>query len=91
MEKLSRDEYERVGPALAKFYNKLPRFNSSDGINIVQEKDGISLVDDKGKNIVNVLSNGQISVFMLAHFFAGINARNNREKMKVYFIDDLTA
>ena len=40
---------------------------------------------------MNVLSNGQISVFMLAHFFAGINARNEREKMKVYFIDDLTA
>ena len=91
VEKLSRDEYEKVGPALTKFYNKLARFNSSDGINIVQEKDGISLVDDKGKNIVNVLSNGQISVFMLAHFFAGINARNDREKMKVYFIDDLTA
>lgn len=28
---------------------------------------------------------------MLAYFFAGINARNNHEKMKVYFIDDLTA
>ncbi len=91
VEKLSKDEYEKVGPALSKFYNKLIRLNSSDGINIVQENDGISLVDDKGKNIVNVLSNGQISVFMLAHFFAGINARNEREKMKVFFIDDLTA
>ena len=38
-----------------------------------------------------VLSNGQISVFMLAYFFAGINVRNEREKMKVFFIDDLTA
>lgn len=91
VEKLSKDEYEKVGPALSKFYNKLIRFNFSDGINIVQEKKGISLVDDKGKNIVNVLSNGQISVFMLAHFFAGINARNDREKLKIYFIDDLTA
>ncbi|HAX53096.1 AAA family ATPase [Muricomes intestini] len=91
VEELSKDEYEKVGPALSKFYNKLARFNSSDGINIVQENEGISLVDDKGKNIVNILSNGQISVFMLAHFFAGINARNDREKMKVYFIDDLTA
>ena len=36
-------------------------------------------------------SNGQISIFMPAYFFAGINARNTREKMKVYFIDDLTA
>ena len=91
VENLSKDEYEKVGPALSKFYNKLIRLNSSDGINIIQEDEGISLVDDKGKNIVNVLSNGQISVFMLAHFFAGINARNDREKMKVFFIDDLTA
>ena len=69
IEKLSKDEYEKVGPALSKFYNKLIRLNSNEGINIVQENEGISLVDDKGKNIVNVLSNGQISVFMLAHFF----------------------
>ena len=91
VEKLSKDEYEKVGPALSKFYNKLIRLNSSDGIKIVQENEGISLLDDKDKNIVNVLSNGQISVFVLAHFFAGINARNDREKMKVFFIDDLTA
>ena len=91
VEKLSKDEYEKVGPALSKFYNKLARFNASKGINIVPEKEGISLIDDKRKNIVNILSNGQISVFMLAYFFAGINARNDYEKMKIYFIDDLTA
>lgn len=91
VEELLKDEYEKVGPTLGKFYNKLIRFNSSDVINIVQENEGISLIDDKGKNLVNVLSNGQISVFMLAHFFAGINARNDCERMKVYFIDDLTA
>ena len=38
-----------------------------------------------------ILSNGQISVFLLAYFFAGINVRNEREKMKIFFIDDLTA
>lgn len=91
VEELSQDEYEKIGPALKKFYNKLIRIDDNDGINIVHENDGISLVDDKGKNIVNVLSNGQISVFMLAYFFAGINARNEREKMKIFFVDDLTA
>lgn len=91
VEKLSQDEYKRVGPAIGKFYNKLARFNSNEGINIIPEKEGISLVDNNGKNIVNILSNGQISVFMLAHFFASINVRNDREKMKIYFIDDLTA
>lgn len=91
VDQLSSDEYEKVGPALGKYYNKLARFNSAEGIRIKLEKDGISLVDNNDKNIVNVLSNGQISVFMLAYFFAGINVRNEHEKMKVYFIDDLTA
>lgn len=88
---LKKEEYEMVGPALLKYYNKLSRFDSSDGIQLIQQKEGLSLVDNKGKNIVNVLSNGQISVFILAHFFAGISARNDREKMKVFFIDDLTS
>ena len=91
VDELSKIEYEKVGPALSKFYNKLARFNSNDGIRVIQENEGISLVDDNNKNIVNILSNGQISVFMLAHFFAGINVRNAQEKMKVFFIDDLTA
>lgn len=91
VENLSRDEYQKIGPTLSKFYNKLIRIGDNDGINIVHENDGISLVDDKGKNIVNILSNGQISVFLLAYFFAGINVRNEREKMKIFFIDDLTA
>lgn len=91
IEELSGEEYKKVGPVLCKFYNKLARFNFAEGIKVVQENDGITLTDDKDKNIVNVLSNGQISVFMLAHFFAGISARNKHERMKVYFIDDLTA
>lgn len=88
---LSKEEYDNVGPALSKFYDKLARFNSNGQFKIVPEKEGISLVDEKGKNVVNILSNGQISVFMLAYFFAGINVRNDLEKMKVFFIDDLTA
>ena len=91
VEKLSKDEYDKIGQTLGKFYNKLIRVDNNDGIKIVLENGGISLVDNNGKNIVNILSNGQISVFMLAYFFAGINARNKEEKMKIFFIDDLTS
>ena len=91
VDELSMEEYEKVGPVLKKYYDKLSRFNVGDSFNLKHEKDGISLVDDKGKSIVNILSNGQITVFMLAYFFAGISSRSNREKMKIYFIDDLTA
>jgi len=46
---LKKKEYEMVGPALLKYYNKLSRFNSSDGIQLIQQKEGLSLVDNKGK------------------------------------------
>lgn len=62
-----------------------------DAIDIVLEDNMISIVDEKKKNIVNILSNGQLSVFMLAYFFAGISTRSKTEKCKLYFIDDLTA
>lgn len=89
---LSGEEFKRVGPALYNFYNKLSRVNTSDGFRVVPAGDGgISLLDDKGKNVVNILSSGQISVFILAYFFAGIYTRNESEIMRVFFIDDLTA
>ena len=88
---MKKDEYNRVGPAISTFYNKLARFNLNGNISILLENEGISLIDEKHKSIANTLSNGQISVFMLAHFFAGINARNEHEKTKIYFIDDLTS
>ena len=88
---LSSSELENVGPALSKYYNKLARVNIKGGIKVELKDDGISLIDQNGKNIVNILSNGQISVFMLAYFFAAIQTRNDRENMKIFFIDDLTA
>ena len=39
---------------------------------------------------VFTIINGKLES-MLSYFFAGINARNSYEKMKLYFIDDLTA
>ena len=91
IEELSRAEYEIVGPTLNKYYNKLSRINYNDKIIIVPEKGGISLVDNQNMQLVNVLSNGQISVFVLALFFAGIKAREYDNKLKLYFIDDLTS
>lgn len=91
VEKLKADEYQNVGPTLNKFYKKLSRINSIEDIEVILEDDQLSLIDEKENNIVNVLSNGQLSIFMLAYFFAGIYTRSKNEKCKVYFIDDLTA
>lgn len=91
VKELSSAELKNVGPALSKYYNKLARVNIEGGITTDLKDGGISLTDQNDKNIVNILSNGQISVFMLAYFFASIHTRNDREKLKIFFIDDLTA
>lgn len=88
---LKSEEYSKVGPILYKFYKKLSRINTIEGIQLKQESDLLSIVDESNKNVVNILSNGQLSVFMLAYFFAGIVSRNSQERCKIYFIDDLTA
>lgn len=90
---LIQQEYENVGPNLYKFYKKLSRINTIKIIKITPDgtENQVSLTDETGKHVVNILSNGQLSVFILAYFFAGIVSRGNDEKFKIYFIDDLTA
>ncbi len=91
VEQLKKQEYDSVGPDLKKYYKKLARIDSLTTINIHFEKEQISIIDENGKNLVNILSNGQLGVFMLSYFFAGIAKRSKKEHFKVYFIDDLTA
>lgn len=91
VEELKREEYDSVGPELKRYYKKLARINSLTSINIVFEENQISIIDENGKNLVNILSNGQLGIFMLAYFFAGIAKRSKKENFKIYFIDDLTA
>lgn len=88
---LKAEEYNIVGPNLYKFYKKLSRVHTIEGIHLKQEEEMLSIVDESDKNVVNILSNGQLSVFMLAYFFAGVVSRNRQELCKIYFIDDLTA
>ncbi len=91
VEQLKKAEYNSVGPYLFQFYKKLARVNNIQNIEVSIDGDKISLKDESGKNIVNVLSNGQLSIFMLSYFFGGIVSRGNAERCKIYFIDDLTA
>lgn len=90
---LIQQEYENVGPNLYKFYKKLSRINTIQNIKITPDgkENQVSLTDETGKHVVNILSNGQLSVFILAYFFAGIVSRGKKENFKIYFIDDLTA
>ena len=59
------------------------------------KKDTLTLKDDKDNPIQNIMSDGQLSVFMLSVFFSNAkriaNDRNNSEKLHCYFIDDITS
>ena len=87
---LERNEFNSIGPTLRKIYKKLIRIDNISNIELKYEGKKLLILDENKKNIVNILSNGQLSVFMLAYFFAGIYSRDD-ELIKVYFIDDLTA
>lgn len=91
---LKKAEYDNVGPYLFKFYRKLARINSLKGIYVSQDESKRIVLKDTnedGKNIVNILSNGQMSIFVLSCFLGGLVSRSDYEKCKIYFIDDLTS
>lgn len=93
IQEMIREEYDSVGPNLYSFYKKLTRINTIQSIQLMPDETEqlVSLMNENGKHIVNILSNGQLSVFILAYFFAGIVSRGNGEAFRVYFIDDLTS
>ena len=55
----------------------------------------LTLKDGDGNPIQNIMSDGQLSVFMLSVFFSNAkriaNDKNNSEKLHCYFIDDITS
>lgn len=59
------------------------------------KNDTLTLKDDKDNPIQNIMSDGQLSVFMLSVFFSNAkrisNDKNNSEKLHCYFIDDITS
>lgn len=91
---LKEKEYNAVWPNLEQIYKKLALYPGVEKMQVKREdsKDKwLSLQDENGKQIVNVLSNGQLSVLVLSFFFARIITTGEREELKVYFLDDLTA
>lgn len=89
---LKKKEYAQVGPYLYKIFRKLSRDVQIESINLKNEKEGkVSLLDEKGYSLLNMFSDGQLSVFMLSYFLGNIFRMSETEKIPVYFVDDITA
>ena len=67
---LRKEEFQQVGPYLYKIFRKLSRNIKIDGLKLNSAKGNkLSLTDENGKSILNMFSDGQLSVFMLSYFF----------------------
>jgi len=51
----------------------------------------MAILDESNKPLINMFSDGQLSVFMLSYFFGNIFRLQGSEKFPVYFIDDITS
>ncbi len=85
------NEYKQVGPYLYKIFRKLSRDIKISSFQLSGSGSKfLSLTEENGKSILNMFSDGQLSVFMLSYFLGNILRLKGSEVFPVYFIDDIT-
>ena len=93
---LTKAEYEKVGPYLTKIFHKLSRDTHIKNFQLIKrageknEKE-LELLDEAGRPIMNMLSDGQLSVFMLSYFLGNAFQLLEKEKFPIYLMDDITS
>lgn len=96
LNKLEDSELSSVGPYLYKIFIKLIKnTNNIEEIKLsidgsTRNERGAVFLDDDGNNIMNILSQGQLGVFMISYFIANMFKRKNETDLKSYFLDDIT-
>jgi exonuclease SbcC len=89
------NEYKNVGPYLNSIFRKLSRDPYVTDIKLDagrgDKSSTLNLVDGAGNPVLNMLSDGQLSVFMLSYFLGNLYRRASSDKLKAYFIDDITS
>lgn len=93
---IENQELESVGPYLYKIYSKLIKNTNIKDIRLEADRSttgerGAVLSDNKDRNIMNVLSQGQLGVLMLSYFIANMFLRGDKVEFKSYFVDDITS
>ncbi|MDA3732445.1 AAA family ATPase [Niameybacter massiliensis] len=91
---LEAEELHSVGEYLYKIFYKIIKHTSIGEFKIVRDRAkvnaGTTIQDDKNVNILNILSEGQLSTFMIALFLGNAFRRTNETVFKTYFLDDIT-
>ena len=51
----------------------------------------LDILDEEGRPILNMFSDGQLSVFMMSYFLGNAFRLADKEKMSIYMMDDVTS
>lgn len=69
MDKMKQEEFEQVGTYLYKLFCKLSRDVQIEKIQMQRAKgEKMAILDESNKPLINMFSDGQLSVFMLSYF-----------------------
>ena len=95
MNEFANEQLESVGEGLYSIFQKLVKHTNIEkfqyeSAKTVSRSAGAVFMDTSGKNIFNILSHGQLSVFMLSYFIANMFHLKEKVDFQVYFMDDLT-
>lgn len=93
LEAIRKKEYAQVGPYLYKIFRKLSRDVSISDFELSSRigSKNLALTNKEGQSILNILSDGQLSVFMLSYFLGNAMRLKNKNQFRIYFIDDITS
>lgn len=93
---LEKLELEEVGKYLYKIFTKVIKHTKISEFRLKRDgarinTGGATFLDQEGNNIHNIMSQGQLGVFILSYFFANMFKRKEETMFRTYFIDDITS
>jgi DNA repair protein SbcC/Rad50 len=94
---LENCEIDKIGPYIESIFSKIIKHANIKEFHFTADRSGklnragVSLQDEKQNNVLNMLSDGQMSVFMVAYFIGNLLQRSDKHLFASYFIDDVTS
>ncbi|MCR3758137.1 AAA family ATPase [Clostridium felsineum] len=95
LSRLEKAELTGVGNYIYKIFYKIIKHTDIEDFKLSRDgaktNSGVVINDQNQTNILNILSEGQLSIFLLSMFIGNAIKRKNEIEFKTYFLDDITS
>lgn len=94
---LQKSQIQEIGPYIQSVFCKIIKHSDIQEFNFATDRSknvkvtGAILQDENNNSIMNMFSDGQMSVFMVAFFLGNVIAKHGTNALSTYFIDDVTS